>query len=317
MGRTILEIAQEAAERDATAPKPAKLFGTNDRVARILRQAAKDTMREYLRTSGWQGFSDLHSSWVFALMPNQYAYQLPPDFLRVIPRTEQRNGWTMGLVGPATPQDWSAWVYGGSAVAAPMGWRIKNNVLFIEPTPTKTELVVIEYISKYPVVSEIREGDYDLTADPVQTFAPIVPRDGHLTLNNDDILEQDDDEDGQYGQAPGWDIANWPSDPFEILRRIHPLSGAEPLPEVRRPEFTTDADRTPFEDDHMLSLGMTFRLRRGLGLPFSEHAAEYEAEMSIKGATDAGTPRGFRLGNDYHNSGGYAVPMGDGKWMVD
>ena len=49
MARSILEIAQEAAERDKTAPAPAQLFGTNDRVARILRVAAKDTMRDLMR----------------------------------------------------------------------------------------------------------------------------------------------------------------------------------------------------------------------------------------------------------------------------
>ena len=314
MARTILEIAQEAAERDATAPAPAKLFGTNDRIARILRNAAKDTLREYLRSSGWQGLSEFHSTWVFSLLSGQYAYQLPPDFLRVIPRTEQRNGWPLGLVGPASPQSWAAWVFGGSAVAAPMGWRIRNNALFIEPTPTTTELVVIEYISRYPVVSEIVDGDYNLSLEPPQTYAPFVPRDGHLTLSNDDLVTTPGAGDGEF-DVSGWGAGQWPEDPMEFLRRIHPLSSEAPLPQVRRPEFTADTDLPAFEDDYPLSLGMTFRLRRALGMPFAEHAAEYEAELSVKGATDAGGPRDFRLGSCYE--GGSAIPLGGGKWMVD
>lgn len=316
MSRTILEIAQEAAERDATAPAPSKLFGTNDRIARILRQAAKDTLREYLRTSGWQGLSEFHSTWVFALQPGRYAYPLPPDFLRIIPRTEQRDGWPMGLVGPASPQVWAEWLYGGSAVAAPMGWRIKNNVLWIEPTPKTAELVAIEYITRYPVVSEIRDGDFDLTLDPPQTYAPIVPRDGHLSLPNDDLASIDDPDDAEYGTGPGYGEGEWPSDPMEVLRRLNPLSAVDPLPEVRRPEFEADTDRPAFDDDYVLSLGMTFRLRRALGLPFTEHAAEYEDELAMKGATDAGGAKSFRLGGGESGLGGQ-VPLGDGRWLVD
>lgn len=316
MNRTILEIAQEAAERDATAPAPSKMFGTNDRIARILRQAAKDTLREYLRISGWQGLSEFHSTWVFALLPGRYAYPLPPDFLRVIPRTEQRNGWPMGLVGPASPQVWAAWLYGGSAVSAPMGWRIKNNVLWIEPTPKTAELVVIEYISRYPVVSEIRTGDFDLTLDPPQTYAPVVPRDGHLSLPNSDLVTVTNPTDAKYGTGPGYGEGTWPAEPSEVLRRLNPLSAVAPLPEVRRPDFADDLDRPTFDDDYALSLGMTFRLRRALGLPFIEHAAEYEEEINMKAATDAGGAKDFRLGRGESGLGGQ-VPLGDGRWLVD
>lgn len=316
MNRTILEIAQEAAERDATAPAPLQLFGTNNRISRILRQAAKDTLREYLRTSDWQGLSEFQSTWVFALQKGRYAYPLPPDFLRIIPRTEQRNGWPLGLVGPASPQAWAAWIYGGSAVAAPMGWRIRNNVLWIEPVPEKAELVAIEYISRYPVISEIREGDFDLTLDPPQTYAPIVPRDGHLSLPNDELVAVDDPDDFEYGTGPGFEDGEWPAESMEYLRRLNPLSNVEPLPEVRRPEFEADTDRPAFDDDYVLSLGMTFRLRRALGLPFAEHAAEYESELDMKAATDAGGARSFRLGNCGERAG-IQVPLGDGRWMVD
>lgn len=315
MNRTILEIAQEAAERDATAPAPSKLFETNDRIARILRQAAKDTLREYLRSSGWQGLSEFQSTWVFALQPGRYAYPLPPDFLRIIPRTEQRNGWPLGLVGPASPQAWAAWVFGGSAVAAPMGWRIRNNVLWIEPTPQKAELVAIEYISRYPVVSEIRDSDFDMTLDPPQTFAPIVPRDGHLSLRDDSLVGASDPDDAEYDIPPGYDVGQWGTEPMEALRRLNPLSAAAPLPEVRRPEFEADTDRPAFDDDYLLSLGLTFRLRRSLGLPYAEQAAEYEEEMAMKSATDAGGAKSFRLGDECGFGG--QVPLGGGRWLVD
>lgn len=315
MARTILEIAREAAERDATAPAPAKLFGTNDRIARILRGAAHDTMREYLRAAGWEGLSEFQSTWVFAILPGRFAYPMPPDFLRIIPRTEQRDGWPMGLVGPASPQVWASWLYAGSAVTAPMGWRIRNNALWIEPTPHKAELVAIEYISRYPVVSEIRAGDFDLSLDPPQAIAPFVPRDGHMHLPNDDLVSVDGDDDALFGTGPGYETGVWPSDPSEILRRISPHSLVAPLPEVRRPAFEADTDRPAFEDEHILSLGMTFRLRRALGLPYVEHAAEYEEELEMKQATDAGGARTFQLGEPEWTGG--QTPLGGGRWLVE
>jgi hypothetical protein len=87
-----------------------------------------------------------------------------------------------------------------------------------------------------------------------------------------------------------------------------------PLPQVRRPDFTADADSPAFDDDHFLSLGMTFRLRRALGLDYIEVAAEYEKQIDQKMAHDAGGARTIRLGKDYPDFGTY--PVGGGKWLV-
>ncbi|MCV6826004.1 MULTISPECIES: hypothetical protein [Halocynthiibacter] len=315
MPRTILEIAREAAERDATAPPPSTLFGTNNRIARTLRNAAKDTLREYMRRCGSSGLSEFHSTWVFSIIPGRFTYQMPPDFLRAIPHTEGRFGWDLSFLGPATPQVWANWLLRRSHVTASMGWRIKNGVLFIDPVPRETALVSFEYISNYPVVSEIREGDYDLNADPINTIAPLVPRDGFLDVTDSAALnEMGASSSFEYGEGEGYDDAEWDEGPFEILRRIDPNSEINPLPQVRRPEFTQDDDMPAFVDDYALSLGMTYRLRRALSKPYAEHAAEYEAELDAKESHDAGGARGFSLGRSGQCHG--AVPLGAGKWMV-
>lgn len=320
MPGTILEIAKEAAERDATAPAPVTLFETNNRIAKILRGAAHDTMREYLRASGWQGMSEFQSTWIFSLIPGRFAYPLPPDFLRTVPGTEQRNGWPLGLIGPSSPQSWAHWIYGNDSSAVPMGWRIRNNAIWVDPTPQSAELMAIEYITRYPVVSEIRAGDYDLTTDPLQTIAPIVPRDGHLDLPNADVVYDSkgatsSEQDGEYDEDPGYDEAVWPQEPEEILKRINPMATQYVLPEVRRPEFTADTDRPAFDDDFLLSLGMTFRLRRALGMAYVEHAAEYEEELSVKAASDAGGPSDIHLDRDCRRT--EQVYVGNGKWIID
>lgn len=311
MSRSILEIAQEACERDATAPAPAALFGTNNRIAQICRTAAKDTFREYLRMSGWVGMSEVTSTWVFSLQPGVDAYQLPPDFLRIIPQTEQRAGWPMGLVGPATPWAWAAWLYGREATATPMGWRIRNNAIWIEPTPTAAELVFIEYISRYPVVSAIREGDYNMAAVPPKANVPIVPRDGYLDLPDATLLQSITG--GQWDTAE-WDVAEWGENAAEILKRIDVNATTGVLPQVRREEFTADTDTPAFDDDYLMSIGMTFRIRRSLGKPYAEHAAEYEAELEMKTNTDGSYGRDFRVGGCDRSY--ETLPLGNGKWIV-
>lgn len=313
MARTILEIAVEAAERDATAPAPTTLFGTNNRVSKILRTAAFDTMREVMAKTDWIGLSELHSTWAFSTRPGRYAYPLPPDFLRLIPNTEHRGGWPMGMVGPASPQSWAHWLFGGAATPVQMGWRIRNNVLWIEPTPQAYELITIDYVSRFPVVSNIAEGDYDFTQSPPSCFAPFVPRDGHLDLATLDVSDPVEGE-GEYDAAPGWDIAIFGEETFEALRRLSPVSAAAPLPQVRRPTFTADTDLPAFDDDHLLSLGMTFRLRRAIGKDYAEVAGEYEEQLEMKLGSDAGGARTLRLGacDDVAQT----VPLGGGRWMV-
>lgn len=314
MARTILEIAREAAERDATAAPPAKLFGTNNKIARILRTAAKDTLREIMAKGGWQGLSELHSTWTFSTIPGVYAYPLPPDWLRAIPRTEQRNGWPLGLCGPASPATWAGWLSGVAAVTAPMGWRIRNNTIFMEPPPAGVELVSMDYISRFPVVSDMAESDVDKTAKPMKVNAPLVWRDGYMNIVAPEKVLHNPEEAGKYETDPGWDDAIWGDSVWSELRRVLPTSEYLPKIQVRRPEFTADTDLPAFDDDFLLSMGMTFRLRRSLGLAYGEQAAEYEEQLDNKLNTDAGNSASFTIGGGH--GGADVLPLGGGRWMV-
>jgi hypothetical protein len=313
MARSILEIAQEAAQRDNTAPAPTALFGSSTKISSVLRIAAGDTLREYMRRTGHTGLSELHSSWAFTLQPGRFAYPLPPDFLRIIPDTEHLHGSSLKLYGPASPAAWANWISGAFTVSPSIGWRIRNNAIHFEPTPSSRDLVVIEYISNYPVVSRIADGDYDMTTSPPTCTSPFVPRDGYLDLGGLDATPQEVQE-GEYDDSPGWDVATFGAEIPDMLKRINPLSGRAPYPEVRRPAFTADTDYPAFADDYLLSLGMTFRLRRSLGLDYAEAAAEYEEEMSQRLDHDAGGARSIRLGQSGNDFGTY--PLGNGKWMV-
>ena len=314
--RSILAIAREAAERDATAPQPTALYNTNDRVARVLRTAAKDTLREYLRSTRSKGLSEFTGTWVFATQAGRFAYPLPPDYLRMIPNTEHLGGWPMGLIGPASPALWAWWMSSGSTTPGTQAWRIRNGAILINPTPATAELVQIEYISRFPVVSAIAVSDLDLTGPYPAIVSPFVPRDGYITAAGMEAAEPGPrPENLIYDGPPGYDIGVWPVEPTEVLRRINLLSQVAPLPQVRRPEFTADGDTPAFDDDFPLSLGMTFRLRRALGLPYAEQAAEYDEELDSKASEDAGGPRAFRIGGGSDECFD-TYPLGGGNWLV-
>jgi hypothetical protein len=313
VARTILEIAKEAAERDNTSRPLVSLFGAgNDRVARVLRIAAADTIRDILRAS--VGLSEFQATYVFTMEPGRYAYALPPDYLRMIPGTENRANWPMSLIGPVSPQQWARWMSGAVTSPAPSGWRIRNNALWIDPPPASRELVQIDYISRYPVVAPISSDVIDVTDGAIQVKAPMVPRDGAITENVKRALFTEEYDGTAYGDVPGWDEAVWAEEVTEILRRINLTSNVDPKPMIRKPEFTADTDRPAFDDDHLLSLGMTFRLRRGLGMPYAEQADEYEAEKEAKAFGDAGGVRDFRFGCDDDRPA--VIPLGDGKWLA-
>lgn len=316
MGRTILELAREACQRDNSAPAPDSLFSEEaPHVSRILVTAIADTMRDILRRTRWLGHSDLIGTWTFGTIPGRYVYPLPPDYLRIVPDTEHMNGQPMRYAGPATPQAYAAWIFGNKGAVSPMGWTIRNNALWLTPTPTRAELVTIDYISRFPVVSIVQPGDYDFRTQPPTPRAPLVPRDGHLSIPEGLDLVNEGPLAGKWDVAPpGWDVAVWAQELSEVLHRIDPTAYGYAVPQVRRPGFTTDLDEPAIGDDHVLSLGLTFRLRRALGLDYAEAAAEYEEELEARAANDAGGARGFRIG--YDDSVADVIPLGAGRWML-
>ena len=311
--RTILAISQEAMDRDNTGPRPTSLFGNNSRDARILRQAAKDTMRDIMRASDWRGLSELTSTWILALQPGVYAYPLPPDFLRILPDTEHRNGWPLGLIGPATPEVWSAWLNSGASVPTSMSWRIRNNAIYFNPTPAAAELVAIEYISNYLVVADVQPGDYDGETPPNPT-AGLVPRDGHMEGGVSALVYSATGAEFAYETAPGYDAAAWALELYDILKRINPMSQIAPLPQMRKPDFEANTDMPAFSDDYLLSVGMTWRYRNALGKEHAQQKGDYYAELSMKQGSDGGGARPFRIGVNNYEAG--VLPIGDGKWLV-
>lgn len=312
MSRSIYAIAEEVCDR-VTVGCPDTLFGTNDRIARILRVAAKDTLRDIMRDAMKNGVSGFQSQWVFATKPGVYAYSLPPDFYKMIPGTEQRNQWPLGILGPVNPQTWSNWIGGAAYTAVPMAWRISNNLVHIEPPPVSAELILIEYLSHYMVVRDAVDGDLAPVDGRLAPISPLIPREGYVADGALDTVPTSGAS--KWGEAV-WGTAVWGSTPAQELRRV-PVSASDtkyPAYQVRAAEFTGDTDECALHDDHVLSLGLTWRLRKGLRMPYAEAFDEYDTEKGVFLANDASRGRTIVFGEDGAHD--QVVPLGGDRWVV-
>ncbi len=315
MAQTILQLAQDVCDRE-TVKAPRTLFNTNDKIARILRMAAQDTVRDMMRSAHRNGLSGFKAQWVFAVRPQIYSYQLPPDYYRMIDGTEQRDRWPLGILGPVAPQTWSNWIAGLGFTAVPMGWRIDNNMIHIEPVPQQEEAIVIEYMSKYAVVRDAVDTDLEPVNGYLQPKLPLVPREGYTAPDGLPAVDP--------GAAPEWGTATWGTSIWgetgEYQMRRVPASTADaevtrfPQYQVRAERFTSDLDKSAFEDDHVLSLGMTWRLLKAMRRPYGEAKDEFEREKNVFLADDASKGRSIVFGDvTVHNE---IEPLGDGRWIL-
>ena len=313
MARTLLEICTEVCDR-ATVNTPTTIIGNNDNIARRLRVAAKDTLRDIMRQAMKNGVSGFHSQWLFATKPGVYAYRMPPDLYKVIPGTEQRNRWPLGILGPVSPQTWSNWIAGLQYTAVPMGWRIKNNLIHFEPVPTQEELIVIEYLSRFPVARDATDADLEPVGGYLTPKSPLVPREGHVADGALDAVDVSSSG-AKWGSAT-WGTAVWGKTKLEEMRRIPAKVGNVKFPEyqVRDEEFRNDTDTCAIDDDHVVSLGMTWRLKKALSMPYAEDYSEYNREVDVFLANDASIGRTIVFGEDAPQN--EIEPLGGGQWMV-
>ena len=310
MTRTVIELATEVCDR-VTVNTPTQIFDTNDKISRILRVAIKDTLRDIMRNAMKNGLSGFNSQWVFAVKPGVYAYRLPPDFYKMIPGTEQRNRWPLGILGPVNPQTWSNWLAGLAYTAVPMGWRIKNNLIHFEPPPSEEEIIIIEYLSRYPVARDVTDDDLEPVDGRLTPKLPLIPREGYVGDTAYNAVERT--YTSKWGSAV-WGSSNWGPTAASELRRIPVNSTKYPAFQVRAAEFTADTDTCAIDDDHVVSLGMTWRLRKGLSMPYAEAFDEYEREKDVFLSNDGSRGRTIVFGDN--TAVNEIEPLGEGRWMV-
>lgn len=105
--------------------------------------------RMLVRARDW---SHLIEEYTFDTVASTDSYALPTGFERFLSATAWNRDTTWPLGGPLSPQEWQAVkasVVTGTVIRP---FRIRENLLYVYPTPTAAESIYYEYVSRYWVV---------------------------------------------------------------------------------------------------------------------------------------------------------------------
>ncbi len=304
--RTQLEHAAEA----AGMPVPKVIYGSNDRLSRTLRSVARASVRDILASMPSGGYSDQISTWVFRTQPGEASYPLPPDFYDMIPGTQFRDTWPVGLLGPTPSWMWARWRAGFSVPSYPFSWRVLRNRMYLEPIPAAQEVVTVEYLSKFPVIKQVTGWDNQLWdgAPGDHAKAPYVTHEGHLAVTATDLGLTSAEFDAKFRLLTppnGWDASS-------------DLNGdGYPDAFVRKEGLTEDTDIVSFDHDLFLS-SLIWRLRREVRKPYAEEKLDFERIRSSTAAIDNGGLRDicFSSPGMSHEGGDQVLFSEDGSGSV-
>lgn len=92
-------------------------------------------------------------------------YPLPTDWARQIPQTEWDRGNRWPLNGPKSSQEWQNFKSGIVYAGPRLRFRIVGNEIQINPNPTASSTLSMEYVSSYWVLSAAGVASGTFTAD--------------------------------------------------------------------------------------------------------------------------------------------------------
>jgi|DEB0MinimDraft_3_1074331.scaffolds.fasta_scaffold00185_14 5'(3')-deoxyribonucleotidase len=172
---TLLSLCEDVSDL-VSLERPTAIVGSTNQTARRLLQVVRETCEELKDRYEWPKLVREHE---ITTANGTASYALPSDYDRYINDTawDQSNYWRMR--GSLTPEQWQ--FYQNAIVSLPANrkrFRVKydsdNSALriFIDPTPTGVETLVIEYISNQWCESSGGTGQADWAAD---TDVPRVP----------------------------------------------------------------------------------------------------------------------------------------------
>lgn len=141
---SLLTICQNAAD-EVGLRSPSSIVGSTDRVAvRCLRYAKRIGRELVLKNIPW-----LFKEHTFSTVNGTQTYSMPADFDHFVPFTHW-NRTTYRRMYPILPNEWQELQSGLATVSINDQFRIRgaDKEFYIEPTPTGTETVAFEYVSK-------------------------------------------------------------------------------------------------------------------------------------------------------------------------
>lgn len=140
---TLLTLLQTVAD-ELGLTRPTAVASSQDAQVRQLLALLNRTGESLMSEFQWQRLIKEHT---FATVNGTETYALPSDYDRVINQThwDRTNDWP--LHGPISPQGWQV-LKGGIVSAGPrLRFRIKNNLIYVDPVPSAAYTVAFEYVS--------------------------------------------------------------------------------------------------------------------------------------------------------------------------
>lgn len=146
--RTLLQIAQAACD-ELGIQRPSAVIGSSDaQVQQILALLTREGRELAARDGPAGGWPQLVKEHTITLVSGTPAYAFPSDIQYFINTTAWDRTQKWPLQGPVSPQVWQVLKSGTVGSVGPRSrFRLKDGQIYIDPTPSASGTLVIEYYS--------------------------------------------------------------------------------------------------------------------------------------------------------------------------
>lgn len=147
---TLATVCQAAAQAAGFA-SPSSIIGNSDGTAVLLLALANKSIKGLARLP-WQVLQKEHT---FSTVASTETYAVPSDYGWYQNDTawDRSNYWNMR--GSLSPSQWQGYKSGIMSTSPRSRFRVRGNLVYIDPIPSSVRSIVIEYVSKRPVTDGV------------------------------------------------------------------------------------------------------------------------------------------------------------------
>lgn len=162
---TLLQLMQQAFSELGLGTLSTVIGNPDIQVAQLLALANREGREAMARGVSIGGWQMLRKEYLFNMVPAQDTYPLPADIDHLCPQTYWDRGFRWQLLGPLSPQEWQVLKSGISPTGPRRRFRIMGGQFVVDPVPSDTNQLVLEYYSANWCQSATGTGQRSWTKD--------------------------------------------------------------------------------------------------------------------------------------------------------